>query len=270
MSRIRVALVTGVVAASLLAAVASSASAAFPSKVTSMGDSITRAFQTCGFFGWTDCPQNSWATGTSSTVKSVFFRIKEHNSSATATNRAVTGAKVASLNKEAKEAVSDKAEFVTILIGANDACANPSTSQASYQSAFQESINTLKSGLPNARIYVASVPNLMHLWELFHNNRTATSSWEFTKECPGIMTEPTSEGTAAKARRAATLAAEEGYNATIKSICAATANCQYDNGALFAATFVASEVSTHDYFHPSLSGQTSLAALAWGQLGSTF
>jgi lysophospholipase L1-like esterase len=269
MSRIRVVLVAGLATASFMTVGASGASAAFPNKVTSMGDSITRAFQTC-FFPFTDCPQNSWATGTSSTVKSVFFRIREHNSSATATNRAVSGAKVASLNNEAKQAVSDKAEFVTILIGANDACANPPTSQASFTSAFQESINTLKSGLPNARIYVASIPNLFHLWELFHNNRTATLSWEFTKECPGIMTEPTSEGTAAKARRAAALAAEEGYDATLKNICAATANCQYDNGAVFAAKFVESEVSRNDFFHPSISGQTSLAAGAWAQLESTF
>ena len=269
MSRIRVALLAGVLAASLLTAVASGASAAFPGKVTSLGDSITQAFQTCRF-AFTNCPENSWATGTSSTVKSVYFRIKEHNSKATETNRAVTGAKVASLNKEAKEAVSDKAELVTILIGANDACANPPTSQASFTSAFQESINTLKKGLPNARIYVSSIPNIFHLWELFHTNKTATKSWETTKECPGVMTEPTSEATAAKNRRAATLAAEEGYDATQKSICAATANCQYDNGALFGASFVASEVSTNDYFHPSITGQASLAALAWEQLESTF
>jgi lysophospholipase L1-like esterase len=269
MSRIRAMLVAGVLTASLLTAVASSASAAFPSKVTSLGDSITQAFQTCSF-PFTNCPENSWATGTSSKVKSVFFRIKEQNSKATETNRAVTGAKVASLNKEAKEAVSDKAELVTILIGANDACANPPTSQTSFASAFQESINTLTSGLPNARIYVSSIPNIFHLWELFHNNKTATRSWEATKECPGVMTEPTSEGTAAKNRRAATLAAEEGYDTTMKSICSATANCQYDNGALFGASFVASEVSTNDYFHPSITGQASLAALAWGQLESTF
>jgi hypothetical protein len=84
------------------------------------------------------------------------------------------------------------------------------------------------------------------------------------------MTEPTSEGAAAKARRAATLAAEEGYDATLKNICAATANCQYDNGAVFAAKFVESEVSRNDFFHPSISGQTSLAAGAWAQLESTF
>jgi hypothetical protein len=84
------------------------------------------------------------------------------------------------------------------------------------------------------------------------------------------MTEPTSEATAAKNRRAATLAAEEGYNATLKSICAATANCQYDNGALFAATFVPAEVSTNDFFHPSVTGQASLASVAWEQLSPTF
>ena len=174
--------------------VAAGASAAVPSKVTSLGDSITQAFQTCSQ-AFTNCPENSWATGTSSTVKSIFFRIKEKNSKATETNRSVTGAKVGSLNEQAQKAVSDKAEFVTILIGANDACANPSTSQSSFSSSFQAAINTLEEGLPGVRIYVGSVPNLFHLWEVFHTNSTATSSWESTKECPGIMTEPTSEGT---------------------------------------------------------------------------
>jgi lysophospholipase L1-like esterase len=257
-------------AAALMTAVgASSASAAFPTKVSSMGDSITRAFQTGGF-PFTDAPENSWSTGTKASVKSVFSRIKEHNSSASATNRAVSGAKVGGLNEQASKVVSDKAEFVTILIGANDACASTPTSQSSFQSNFQTTINTLHSGLPNARIYVASIPNIFHLWEIFHTNKTATSSWERTKECPGVMTEPTSEGTAAKNRRAATLAAEEGYNATMKSICAATAKCQYDEGALFNASFVPSEVSTNDFFHPSIAGQTKLAAIAWEHLGSTF
>jgi hypothetical protein len=201
----------------------------------------------------------------------VFFQISLHNSSATATNRAVTGAKVFSLPKEAEEAVGDKAEFVTIMIGANDACANPPTSQASFRSAFQESINALRGWLPNARIYVASIPNLQYLWGLFHNNPTATSTWEkYNFECPGIMTEPTSENAAAKARRAATGLAEQGYNATLKTLCAAAAKCQYDNGLVFATKFAESEVSTVDFYHPSVSGQTSLAAAAWGQLQSTF
>jgi len=268
MSRIRVALVAGVAVASLMVVGAAGASATVPSKVTSLGDSITQAFQTCSF-PFTNCPENSWATGTNSKVKSVFFRIKEQNSKATETNRAVTGAKVASLNKEAKEAVSDKAELVTILIGANDACASPPTSQSAFKTSFQEAITTLEKGLSGVRIYIASVPDLMHLWELFHTNKTATRSWELTKECPGIMTEPTSEAAKAKERRQAALTAEEGYNSTLESICAATANCQYDNGALFAASFVASEVSTNDYFHPSITGQASLAALAWSQLEST-
>ena len=260
--RIRVTLFTALAALAATATVAAGASAAVPSKVTALGDSITQAFQTCTQ-AFTDCPENSWATGTSSTVKSIFFRIKEKNSKATETNRSVSGAKVGSLNEQAQKAVSDKAEFVTILIGANDACANPSTSQLSFTSSFQAAINTLESGLPGVRIYVGSIPNLFHLWEVFHTNSTATSSWELTKECPGIMTEPTSEGTAAKARRAATLAAEEGYDATMASICKASANCQWDNGTFFNGKFEPSEVSTNDYFHPSIAGQATLAAAAF-------
>ena len=260
--RIRVTLLAALAALAATATVAAGASAAVPSKVTALGDSITQAFQTCTQ-AFTDCPENSWATGTNSTVKSIFFRIKEKNPTATATNRSVTGAKVSSLNEQAQNAVSDKAEFVTILIGANDACASPSTSQSSFSSSFQAAISTLEKGLPGVRIYVGSIPNLMHLWEIFHTNSTATGSWEFTKECPGIMTEPTSESTTAKNRRAATLAAEEGYDATMASICNATSNCQWDNGTFFKAQFVASEVSTNDYFHPSIAGQASFAAAAF-------
>ena len=45
---------------------------------------------------------------------------------------------------------------------------------------------------------------------------------------------------------------------------------QHGNGALFAAKFVAAEVSTNDSFHPSVAGQTSLASIAWEQLSPTF
>lgn len=259
MYRIRAALAAALAAMSLLLALASGASAAYPTKMTSLGDSITRAFQTCPT-AFTDCPENSWSTGTSTKVKSIFLRIKEHNASAAATNRAVTGAKVASLNKEATEAVSDKAEFVTILIGSNDACANPPTTQAAFKASFQEAINTLTKGRPGVRIFVGSLPNLMYLWKLLHTNKEAVTKWETFDLCPGIMTEPTSESEAAKARRQATLTAEEGYDTTMQNICAATSNCQYDGGLFFKTEFAVSEVSTVDYFHPSITGQATLAA----------
>jgi hypothetical protein len=39
--------------------------------------------------------------------------------------------------------------------------------------------------------------------------------------------------------------------------------CRTDGGATYNTTFVASDVSTRDYFHPSVAGQTKLAAVSW-------
>jgi hypothetical protein len=260
-TRIRVVLAAVLAVGSLMGMSASAASAAFPKKMAGLGDSITQAFETCPGKPFTNCPENSWSTGTNKAVNSIFLRIKAASKKTTsAKNFSVSGAKAVSLNEQAKKAVKAKVEFVTVLIGANDACSVPSTSSASFTTSFEMAMNTLKSGLPNAKIFVGSVPSLMHLWELFHNNPTAVKTWEALKFCPGIMTEPTSEGTAAKARRQATLTAEEGYNATMGSICAKNPKCQFDEDEIFKTNFLESEVSTVDYFHPSIIGQASLAA----------
>ena len=50
-------------------ALADVAHVGYPNSMASTGDSITRGFNTCSF-PFIDCPQNSWSTGTSSTVNS--------------------------------------------------------------------------------------------------------------------------------------------------------------------------------------------------------
>jgi lysophospholipase L1-like esterase len=270
MTRVRMALAALLAAAILTGAAASAASAVvepgFPTQTAALGDSITQAFQTCGAFA--NCPKNSWSTGTTKTVDSVLVRIKAHNSLAKGHNYSVTGAKVAGLHEQATKAVKAKvkAEFVTVLIGANDACASPPTSTSSFTTSFEAAIDTLKSGLPGARIFVGSIPNLMHLWELLHTNPEAVKKWETFPLCPGIMTHPTSMAPEDVARREATLNAEIGYDAAMQSICSADPQCQFDGDAVFHAAFTEAEVSTVDYFHPNVSGQASLAALAWSLL----
>ena len=39
--------------------------------------------------------------------------------------------------------------------------------------------------------------------------------------------------------------------------------CKWDQGATFDHLFVKSDVSTVDYFHPSVSGQGTLANITW-------
>ena len=62
----------------LIALASSAALAAYPNSMAATGDSITRAFNTCSF-PFTDCPQNSWATGTEAAVNSFYLRIRERN-----------------------------------------------------------------------------------------------------------------------------------------------------------------------------------------------
>ena len=265
MTRIRVVLAASLLAAAVMVVFAAGASAAYPNKVSALGDSITQAFETCSI-PLTNCPANSWSTGTNKAVDSVFLRIKANNKHAKAQNVSVSGARVASLNEQAKKAVRFQAEFVTILIGANDACNGP-TSTSAFATSFEAAITTLESGLPSAKILVGSIPNLMYLWELFHTNAEAVAKWKtFTSFCPGIMTNPTSMAPADVARRQATLNAEISFNSTMQSICSADPTCQFDEDEIFDTRFTEAEVSTVDYFHPSLTGQASLAAGAWARL----
>ena len=77
---------TNVLAAALLAlafvdvaAFPEGATAALPNSIASTGDSIIRAFNT-GKVPFLDAPQNSWSTGTTTSVNSVYLRILAPNS----------------------------------------------------------------------------------------------------------------------------------------------------------------------------------------------
>ena len=55
------------------------------------------------------------------------------------------------------------------------------------------------------------------------------------------------------------------YNlwAVLKNVCGLYTQCRFDNHAVFNTAFTASDVSTRDYFHPSVAGQAKLAAGTW-------
>jgi hypothetical protein len=139
----------------------------YPSSIASTGDSITRAFNTCSF-PFVDCPQNSWSTGSSSTVNSHYRRILAANPAIGGRNfnDAKTGARMNALGGQVTTAVSQGAEYVTILMGANDVCTSSvstMTPTATLEAQLQTALQTLDAGAPNARIYVVSIPNVYRL-----------------------------------------------------------------------------------------------------------
>ena len=53
------------------------------------------------------------------------------------------------------------------------------------------------------------------------------------------------------------------YNSVLAKVCAATARCTYDGGAVYDFAFTTSLISKQDYFHPSVAGQAKLSAITW-------
>jgi lysophospholipase L1-like esterase len=239
----------------------------YPDSMASTGDSITRAFNTCTL-PFIDCVRNSWATGTSTAVNSHYLRILSANPAISGRNHndAVSGAEMSELQAQAQRAVGQGVEYVTILMGANDACASSEagmTPVATYRAQFAGAMTTLSAGLPSARIYVVSVPDLYRLWEVYHDSFAARTTWSLFRICQSMLARPGSTAQADVDRRNRIRQRVIDYNAQLAEVCAAYVHCRYDGNAVFNADFVRSDVSTRDYFHPSVAGQAKAAAVTW-------
>jgi lysophospholipase L1-like esterase len=249
------------------AAAADVAHVGYPSSIASTGDSITRAFNTCGF-PFIDCPQNSWSTGSSSAVNSHYRRILAANPaiSGRSYNDAKTGARMNALNGQVTTVVSQRAEYVTILMGANDICTSSvatMTPVATLEAQLQTALQTLSAGLPNARIYVVSIPNVYRLWEILHNNFSAALTWSLAGICQSLLANPMSNAPTDVARRQQVYQRNVADNQALARVCARFIHCRFDGNAAFNVAFVPADVSTRDYFHPSVTGQAKAAAATW-------
>jgi lysophospholipase L1-like esterase len=248
------------------ASVASAATTAvaLPNSMASTGDSITRSFNatTSGCF-LSDCPQYSWSTGTS-TVSSHYQRILAANPqiSGNVFNDAKSGAKMIDLDAQLKTAASQAAQYVTVMMGANDVCTSSRatmTPTATLQSQFQTALTDFFAADPNGHAFVSSIPNVYQLWSVLHTNSSARNAWSSFGICQSMLASTNTE-----ADRQAVLSQEQADNNALATVCAQFVNCKWDNLATFNYQFAASDVSTIDYFHPSISGQTHLAATTWG------
>ncbi len=173
---------------------AASARPALPDSMAAIGDSITQAVDDCCSLG--SHPQDSWSTGDgypANGVESHYARILAVNPSIAGRvyNESVPGAKVADTEGQAQMAVAQGAQYVTILIGANDVCTGTiasMTSTSAFQAAFQATISTLESGLPaESHIFVSSIPDVYELWSVLHTNPVAEAVWSGAHICQSLL-----------------------------------------------------------------------------------
>lgn len=236
-----------------------------PDSIAAVGDSITRGFDACDLLA--DCTRASWVTGTKKGTGSLAQRLLS-DPAGRSWNYAVSGAVMADLPGQMARAAGHGPDLVTVLSGANDACRRSVSSMtpvADYRGQFREALGTLREERPEAQVYVASVPDLLRLWEQGRGNPLAERVWKLGI-CPSMLAEPRSDEPADQQRRAAVQARVVAYNAVLKEECARIGRCRYDGGAVFGYRFTTAELSRWDYFHPSQRGQRKLAELAYGRI----
>ncbi|TNY34668.1 GDSL-type esterase/lipase family protein [Thermomonospora catenispora] len=250
----------------VLAAPGEAAAAPVPSRMVALGDSITRGFNACGWYA--DCVSRSWSTGHDTAVRSHYLRLASRRPSLVPHNAAVTGAKVSDLARQAQVAVDRRAQYVTILIGANDAC-TPTEEQmtpvSDFETRFRVGLRTLREGLPRAEVFVASIPDLRRLWQVGKGKAVARTAWSRLGICQSMLARPLSTSAADSARRERVRRRVVEYNAVMRRLCAQDAHCRFDDEAVFRYRFTLAHVSKWDYFHPNSAGQAVLARVTYAK-----
>ncbi|MET9729587.1 SGNH/GDSL hydrolase family protein [Streptomyces sp. NPDC006458] len=235
-----------------------------PGSVAAVGDSITRAFDACGVLS--DCPEASWATGSSEDVDSLAVRLLGRARAAERSwNYAVTGARMADLPRQMARAVTRSPELVTVMAGANDACRESTASMtpvAAFRASFEDALHTLRRSLPKAQVYVASVPDLKRLWSQGRTSALGKEVWKLGI-CPSMLGDADALDAAAVERRATVQRRVEDYNEVLRELCAKDERCRFDGGAVYAYRFRVGQLSRWDWFHPSVDGQARLAEIAY-------
>ena len=238
------------------------AAPALPDSMAAIGDSITQAVDVCCFYG--NWPGHSWSTGyvPLDGIASHYERIRAQNPAIRGHrwNNAVSGAQMADAPGQARRTVDQGAQYVTVLMGANDLCGwdGALTPTATFRAQFTETLDILRTGLPGSRVFVASIPNLHQLWSILRTDPVAQVVWQAAGICPSMLNFFNSP-----ADRQAVIDREAELNQVLEDVCATWSNCRFDNYLTYNYTFTRSMVSKLDYFHPSLSGQATLSALTW-------
>jgi lysophospholipase L1-like esterase len=233
-----------------------------PDSIASIGDSISQAVDVCCFYG--NWPRHSWSTGYASGdgVSSHYERILAQNPAIRGRrfNNSVSGAQMEDAPGQARRAVEQGADYVTILMGANDLCGweGTLTPTATFRAQFEETIDILRARLPGSRVFVSSIPDLYQLWRVLRSDQVAQAVWQVAGICPSMLRFLNS---AADRQRVVDRQAE--FQAVLREVCDGWSNCRFDGGLIYEFRFTRDMVSRLDYFHPNLAGQATLAAETW-------
>ncbi len=254
-----------------------------PLWLSSAGDSITTGFDAeylgpnlnaswvNGYFGYWQ-----WLSG--------LTNVRSHNQRISAIwgdkNRrnyinAFAGASMANFVGQAKQAVAQEAQYVTIFLGSNDVCQEQPwmiPSDESFEASFREGMGLLRDGLPpGATVYVVGLVDIRRLWDVAKYKKAlgivdCISIWSIDRfPCDTVLSPDNTE-----ADREYAQSRNMAFNSILERV---TGNYQdadphhyyYYTGALFDYPFTGSDVSDIDCFHPSAKGQRTISGITWNE-----
>lgn len=249
-----------------------------PVLLGAIGDSYSQAWSVSPAYP-RDHTQFSWVIGTDKNVNSLLARFRALGATPTVVDAATSGKTMADANRQAQLVVAAAAKlspgrtaYVTFELGTNDLCASPDpmTDPTEFENQLQSAVATLRAGLPaGSRILMLPVPDFPHFREITQANDAAKANLAEPanlNRCAPYL------GLSSPTAIAAGQYYLAQYDAALKRACddidandGATGrlNCTYDAGMLAGSDFVIGDLSTADYFHPSISGQGKLAEAAW-------
>ena len=236
--------------------------------VAALGDSLSLGFNACDHYG--DCPSVSWITGTNTTVDSIASRLRAATGApVTVHNDARSGVPVDDLPRQVDLAIAQQPGRVTVLIGANDICTASvadMTSAQTYSDVVDVQLTRLAAALPDARILVASVPDVTDLRPVASASPTARFLWTTLGGCTTVLGDPQSDSEATQSRLAIVRDRIDAYNEALATTCATLPRCIWDGGVLNRYQPTIAQLSPLDYFHPSIGGLRELAEIEWTAL----
>lgn len=258
---LRAVIVTAIASLSLILAPFATAQATPPQRIASVGDSISAR----------PLASQNWATGTSNDVNSILSRIETStDTNVTGIRKAQKGADSSKLVSQMKATIATNPDLITVLMGGNDVC-GPSnahmTSTETFRARYDEALRLADAA--GVDVVAVSIPDIYGLWQAGKESARARAVWNYYDICPNVLSNPLSTTQEDTNRRLAAKQQTEAYNQIIREVCARSARCADDGGAVNGLTPRLDNL-TIDYFHPNLKGQAEIAEAVWPAIVSLY
>ena len=253
-------------------------SPSLPALLGAIGDSYSQAYSTSPQQRY-DHPAFSWVVGSArgDGVYSLRERLQALGASLTVVDAATSGKKMSDAPRQATLVVAaarklgaGQRAFVTFELGTNDLCDDAKTDPADFEAQLDSAISILRGGLPaGSEILMLSLPDFDHFRSITQADSQARASLAEAVNSRNCAPFLGANGALSLDQAEAAMAE---YNSILAKVCngiessdgaSSRLSCRTDQALLSERDFKIGDLSTVDYFHPSLSGQAKMAAAAW-------